>query len=211
MAGKVVILSAPSGSGKTTLARYLLSVEKLNFKFSVSATTRKKRDHEINGKDYFFFSLDEFKNSIENQDFIEYEKVYENIYYGTLMSEVNNLIVNHNIVFDVDVLGALSLKKYFKSRAISIFIKPPSIDVLEKRLIDRKKNDPSEIKERIRKAEIDMKKEADFDTVIINEDLDVAKQDLIDKVEKFLKRKLDYFLAPLILFILGMTKLHHIF
>ena len=187
MAGKVVILSAPSGSGKTTLARYLLSVEKLNFKFSVSATTRKKRDHEINGKDYFFFSPEEFKNSIENQDFIEYEKVYENMYYGTLKSKVNNLIVNHNIVFDVDVSGALSLKKYFKSLAISIFIKPPSIDVLEKRLIDRKKNDLSEIKERVRKAEIEMKKEDDFDIVIINEDLDVAKQELIDKVEEFLK------------------------
>ena len=187
MAGKVVILSAPSGSGKTTLARHLLSVEKLNFKFSVSATTRKKRDHEINGKDYFFFSLDEFKNSIENQDFIEYEKVYENMYYGTLKSEINNLILNHNIVFDVDVLGALSLKKYFKSLAISIFIKPPSIDVLEKRLLDRKKNNPAEIKERVRKAKIELKKETDFDAVIINEDLDVAKQELIDKVEKFLK------------------------
>ena len=192
MAGKVVILSAPSGSGKTTLARYLLSVEKLNFKFSVSATTRKKRDHEINGKDYFFYSPEEFKNSIENQDFIEYERVYENMYYGTLKSEVNNLIVNHNVVFDVDVLGALSLKKYFKSLAISIFIKPPSIDVLEKRLIDRKKNVPSEIKERISKAEIEMKTEADFDIVIINEDLDVAKQELIDKVEEFLKWKLVY-------------------
>ena len=90
MVGKVVILSAPSGSGKTTLARHLISVQKLNFKFSVSATTRKKRDHEINGKDYFFFSTEEFKNSIENQDFIEYEKVYENIYYGTLKTEVNN-------------------------------------------------------------------------------------------------------------------------
>ena len=187
MAGKVVILSAPSGSGKTTLARHLLSIEKLNFKFSVSATTRKKRDHEINGKDYFFFSQEEFKNSIDNQDFIEYEKVYEDMYYGTLKSEVNNLIVNHNIVFDVDVIGALSLKKYFKSLSISIFIKPPSIDILEKRLIDREKNDPSEIKERVRKAEIEMKKEADFDKVIINEDLDVAKQELIDKVERFLK------------------------
>ena len=187
MAGKVVILSAPSGSGKTTLARHLLSVEKLNFKFSVSATTRKKRNHEINGKDYFFFSLEEFKNSIENQDFIEYEKVYENMYYGTLKSEINNLILNHNIVFDVDVLGALSLKKYFKSLAISIFIKPPSIDVLEKRLIDRKKNNPAEIKERVRKAKIELKKETDFDAVIINEDLDVAKQELIDKVEEFLK------------------------
>ena len=187
MAGKVVILSAPSGSGKTTLARHLLSVEKLNFKFSVSATTRKKRDHEINGKDYFFFSQEEFKNSIENQDFIEYEKVYENMYYGTLKSEINNLIVNHNIVFDVDVLGALSLKKYFKSLSISIFIKPPSIDILEKRLIDREKNDPSEIKERVGKAEIEMKKEADFDSVITNEDLDVAKQELVDKVERFLK------------------------
>ncbi|RCL69670.1 MAG: guanylate kinase [Cryomorphaceae bacterium] len=187
MAGKVVILSAPSGSGKTTLARHLLSIEKLNFKFSVSATTRKKRDHEINGKDYFFFSQEEFKNSIDNQDFIEYEKVYEDMYYGTLKSEVNNLIVNHNIVFDVDVIGALSLKKYFKSLSISIFIKPPSIDILEKRLIDREKNDPSEIKERVGKAEIEMKKEADFDSVIINEDLDVAKQELIDKVERFLK------------------------
>ena len=157
MAGKVVILSAPSGSGKTTLARHLISVQKLNFKFSVSATTRKKRDHEINGKDYFFFSLDEFKNSIENQDFIEYEKVYENMYYGTLKSEVNNLIVNHNIVFDVDVLGALSLKKYFKSLAISIFIKPPSIDVLEKRLIERweKFNLPKEeIKEKVYKNDL---------------------------------------------------------
>ncbi len=187
MAGKVVILSAPSGSGKTTLARHLLSIEKLNFKFSVSATTRKKRDHEINGKDYFFFSQEEFKNSIDNQDFIEYEKVYEDMYYGTLKSEVNNLIVNHNIVFDVDVIGALSLKKYFKSLSISIFIKPPSIDILEKRLIDREKNDHSEIKERVGKAEIEMKKEADFDSVIINEDLDVAKQELIDKVERFLK------------------------
>ncbi len=187
MAGKVVILSAPSASGKTTLARHLLSIEKLNFKFSVSATTRKKRDHEINGKDYFFFSQEEFKNSIDNQDFIEYEKVYEDMYYGTLKSEVNNLIVNHNIVFDVDVIGALSLKKYFKSLSISIFIKPPSIDILEKRLIDREKNDPSEIKERVGKAEIEMKKEADFDSVIINEDLDVAKQELIDKVERFLK------------------------
>jgi len=187
MAGKVVILSAPSGSGKTTLARHLLSVEKLNFKFSVSATTRKKRDHEINGKDYFFFSQEEFKNGIQNQDFIEYEKVYENMYYGTLKSEINNLILNHNIVFDVDVLGALSLKKYFKSLAISIFIKPPSVDVLEKRLIDRKNNDPAEIKERVRKAKIELKKETDFDAVIINEDLDVAKQELIDKVEEFLK------------------------
>ena len=180
-------MSAPSGSGKTTLARHLLSVEKLNFKFSVSATTRKKEIMKLMERIIFFLSPDEFKNSIENQDFIEYEKVYENMYYGTLKSEVNNLIVNHNIVFDVDVLGALSLKKYFKSLAISIFIKPPSVDVLEKRLIDREKNDPIEIKERIRKAEIEMKKEADFDTVIINEDLDVAKQELIDKVEKFLK------------------------
>ena len=126
-------------------------MKKLIFVFDNLSTKRKKRDHEINVKDYFFFSPDEFKNSIENQDFIEYEKVYENMYYGTLKSEVNNLIVNHNIVFDVDVLGALSLKKYFKSLAISIFIKPPSIDILEKRLIDRKKNDPIEIKERIKK------------------------------------------------------------
>ena len=187
MPGKVVILSAPSGSGKTTLARHLVSLEKLNFKFSVSATTREKRDGEINGKDYFFFSNEEFNNAIENQEFIEYEKVYENIFYGTLKSEIDKLILNYNIVFDVDVLGALSLKKYFKDLATSIFIKPPSIDILKKRLTDRNKNSNQEIKERVKKAEIEMKKENEFDTTIINLDLEIAKEELINKVEKFLK------------------------
>ena len=138
MAGKVVILSAPSGSGKTTLARHLLSVEKLNFKFSVSATTRKKRDHEINGKDYFFFSQDEFKNSIENQDFIEYEKVYENMYYGTLKSEVNRIWNNGNhVIFDIDVFGGLKIKNKFPKETIAIFVQPPDLKTLEKRLRKR--------------------------------------------------------------------------
>jgi len=124
MAGKVVILCAPSGSGKTTLAKYLLSKKKLNLKFSISATTRNIRDNEKDGVDYHFISLESFKNKIDNNSFIEYEKVYDEIYYGTLKSEVEKLIQNHNLIFDVDVIGAISLKKYFSKKSISIFINP---------------------------------------------------------------------------------------
>ena len=186
MLGKVIILCAPSGSGKTTLAKYLLSNALLNLKFSVSSTTRKKRDGEIDGKDYHFLSLDEFKNKIDNDEFVEYEQVYEDTFYGTLKSEVNSLIKNNNIIFDVDVVGAESLKNYFKDRSLSIFIAPPSIEELENRLISRAKNNKEEINERINKAKEEINKKDSFDAVLINDDLNKAKNNLSKIVSDFL-------------------------
>ena len=186
MSGKVVILCAPSGSGKTTLAKHLLSIKKLNLKFSVSSTTRKKRVNEEDGIDYHFISIESFKNKIDNDSFIEYEKVYDNIFYGTLKSEVEKLIKNHNIIFDVDVIGAISLKKYFSKKSISIFINPGSIEVLENRLIKRGKDSKTSLKERLSKARNEMDMIDNFDTSIINDDLDYAKRDIFKTVDIYL-------------------------
>jgi len=186
MLGKVIILCAPSGSGKTTLAKHLLSNELFNLKFSVSSTTRKKREGEIDGKDYHFLSLNEFKNKIDNDEFIEYEQVYEDTFYGTLKSEVNSLIKNNNIIFDVDVVGAESLKNYFKDKSLSIFIAPPSFEELENRLISRAKNNKEEINQRINKAKEEMNKKDSFDTILINDDLNNAKNNLSKIVSDFL-------------------------
>lgn len=186
MLGKVIILCAPSGSGKTTLAKHLLSNELFNLKFSVSSTTRKKREGEIDGKDYHFLSLNEFKNKIDNDEFIEYEQVYEDTLYGTLKSEVNSLIENNNIIFDVDVVGAESLKNYFKYKSLSIFIAPPSFEELENRLISRAKNNKEEINQRINKAKEEMNKKDSFDTILINDDLNKAKNNLSKIVSDFL-------------------------
>ncbi len=186
MLGKVIILCAPSGSGKTTLAKHLLSNELFNLKFSVSTTTRKKREGEIDGKDYHFLSLNEFKNKIDNDEFIEYEQVYEDTFYGTLKSEVNSLIENNNIIFDVDVVGAESLKNYFGDKSLSVFIAPPSIEELENRLISRAKNNKEEINQRINKAKEEMNKKDSFDTILINDDLNKAKNNLSKIVSDFL-------------------------
>ena len=186
MSGKVIILCAPSGSGKTTLVKHLLSNELFNLKFSVSSTTRRKRDGEIAGNDYHFLSLNEFKNKIDNDEFIEFEQVYEDTFYGTLKSEVNSLIENNNIIFDVDVVGAESLKNYFGDKSLSIFIAPPSIKELENRLISRAKNNKEEINQRINKAKEEMNKKNSFDTVLINDDLNKAKNNLSKIVSDFL-------------------------
>ena len=186
MKGKAIILCAPSGSGKTTLAKHLLSNELFNLKFSVSSTTRKKRDGEIDGKDYNFLSLNEFKSKIDNDEFIEYEQVYEDTFYGTLKSEVNSLIESNNIIFDVDVVGAESLKNYFGDKSLSIFIVPPSIEELENRLIFRAKNNKEEINQRISKAKEEMIRKDSFDSVLINDDLNKAKNNLSKIVSNFL-------------------------
>ena len=186
MLGKVIILCAPSGSGKTTLVKHLLSNELFNLKFSVSSTTRRKRDGEIDGDDYHFLSLNEFKNKIDNDEFIEFEQVYEDTFYGTLKSEVNSLIEINNIIFDVDVVGAQSLKNYFEDKSLSIFIAPPSIKELENRLISRAKNNKEEINQRINKAKEEMNKKNSFDTVLINNDLNKAKNNLSKIVSDFL-------------------------
>ena len=185
MSGKAIILCAPSGSGKTTLAKFLLSNKDLNLKFSVSATTREIRKNETNYIDYNFLDVKTFKNKISNGEFIEFEEVYTDIFYGTLKSEVKKMIKNHNLIFDVDVVGATSLKKYFSKNSISIFINPPSIGELEKRLIDRGMKFDI-IKERIAKAKYEISMEDKFDFSIINDDLDLAKKEILDLVKTFL-------------------------
>tara|TARA_B100001029_G_C15030547_1_gene436642 strand:+ start:123 stop:689 length:567 start_codon:yes stop_codon:yes gene_type:complete len=186
MYGKVIVLCAPSGSGKTTLAKHLLDQEDFNLKFSISATTRQKRENESHGLDYHFMSLKDFTKKINNNDFIEYEKVYEDIYYGTLKSEIDKLIKNHNIIFDVDVLGAISLKKYFLDKALTIFINPPSIKELESRLIQRGLNSVDDLKERINKAKKEIEMKSSFDYSITNDNLERAKYEIIKKVKDFL-------------------------
>lgn len=136
--GKCVILCAPSGSGKTSIAKFLLQKPELNLEFSVSATTREKRPGEIDGKDYYFLTVEEFKQKIENDEFIEWEEVYEGVYYGTLKSEIERIWKDgKNVLFDVDVEGGISLTKYFGEKALAIFIQPPSIEELKKRLRKR--------------------------------------------------------------------------
>ena len=184
--GKVIVLCAPSGSGKTTLAKHILAKEDFNLKFSISVTTRKKRKNEIDGLDYHFISVKDFTKKINHKEFIEYEKVYEEIYYGTLKSEIDKLIKNHNIIFDVDVVGAISLKKYFLDKALTIFINPPSIEELEKRLIERGLNSKDDLKERINKAKKEIEMKSSFDYSITNDNLERAKYEIIKKVKDFL-------------------------
>ena len=186
MSGKAIILCAPSGSGKTTLAKFLLSNEKLNLKFSVSATTRKMRSNEQDGIDYNFLEIINFKNKINNGEFIEHEEVYKNVFYGTLKSDVKKLLQNHNLIFDVDVVGAISLKKYFFDKALTIFINPPSLKVLEDRLTQRGLNSQDDLQERINKAKKEIKMKSTFDYSITNDDLEKAKLNIFEKVQGFL-------------------------
>ena len=186
--GKVIVLCAPSGSGKTTLTKHLLDQKIFNLQFSISATTRQKRENENDKIDYHFLSLDEFKAKIDNNEFIELEKVYEDVYYGTLKSEVDKLIKKYNIIFDVDVIGAVSLKKYFLDKALTIFINPPSIEELEKRLIERGLNSKDDLKERIKKAKKEIEMKSSFDYSITNDDLDMAKSEIIEIVKGFLNK-----------------------
>ena len=187
MAGKVIILCAPSGSGKTTLAKHLLNQEMFNLRFSTSATTRKKRENETNGIDYHFITIKEFENKISQGEFIEYEKVYDDVFYGTLKSEIKELIKNYNIIFDVDVIGALSLKKYFTEQAITIFINPPSLEELRKRLIERGLNSKDDLEERLNKAKKEIEMKSTFDYSITNDDLDRAKSEISEIFVDFQK------------------------
>jgi len=189
--GKLVIFSAPSGAGKTTIVKHLLS-RNLNFGFSISATTRKPRGAEQNGKDYYFLSVEEFKNKIENEEFLEWEEVYPGCFYGTLKSEVDRICKNgQNILFDVDVIGGSNIKKYYKEKALAVFIQPPSIRELENRLLGRSTDCPEVIKERISKAEQEMTYADLFDIIIINDQLEVALQEAEETVNKFLERSSD--------------------
>jgi len=184
--GKLIIFSAPSGAGKSTIINYLLGKD-LNLAFSISATSRAPRGNEQHGKEYFFLSPEEFKKHIEANDFLEYEEVYQNRFYGTLKEQVEKqLAEGQNIIFDVDVVGGCNIKKVYGNRALSIFIQPPSLEELEKRLINRNTDSPEVIKSRIAKAEFEMGYAEKFDKIIINDDLEKAQEEALDAIKNFL-------------------------
>lgn len=187
MEGKIVIFSAPSGTGKTTLVQWLMA-QGLNLGFSVSATSRPPRNTEKNGKDYFFLSPDEFRKKIEEKAFLEWEEVYTDKFYGTLKSEVDRMLENgKNVLLDIDVKGALNIKNIYGEKAMSVFIKPPSIEALRVRLEIRGTDSKEIIEERIKKAAYELTFAEHFDTVIVNDVLENAKKECYDKVASFLK------------------------
>ena len=185
--GKAVIISAPSGAGKTTLVNKLLEAN-LSLLFSISACSRAPRDGEEDKKDYYFLSVEEFKEKINAQDFVEWEEVYKGNLYGTLKKEIERIWKEKkHVVFDVDVVGGISLKEYFKGNSISIFIKPPSMEVLSERLKKRNADDRKAIKNRIEKSFEEMKSIDKFDKIIVNDELSISTKKIIKIVEKFLK------------------------
>jgi guanylate kinase len=186
MARKLVIISAPSGSGKTTIVKHLLD-NGLNLSFSVSATTRSVRGNEKDGVDYFFLSVPEFRKRIENSEFVEWEEVYKDLFYGTLKCELERIWAEgKNVLFDVDVEGGITLKKKFGTDAIAIFVMPPSVAELENRLVKRGTDTPEKIRVRVEKAEDELRLANQFDTVIVNHQLDKAKEETFKIVSSFL-------------------------
>jgi guanylate kinase len=187
MKGKFIIVSAPSGAGKTTIVRRLLEAG-LNLEFSVSATSRLPRENEINGKDYFFISAEEFKEKIRNGDLLEWQEVYEDHFYGTLRTEVEKIWSNnHHVLFDLDVQGGIHLKNLFSEITLSIFIMSPSLDELEKRLRLRSTDTEENIRKRLEKAASEITFSGKFDRIIINDDLEKAVNETIQAVSQFLK------------------------
>lgn len=183
--GKLIIFSAPSGSGKSTLLRHILSCG-FNLEFSISATSRAPRGVEIHGVEYYFLSADEFRSRIEKDEFLEYEEVYPNCFYGTLRSEVERIRADKNVIFDVDVVGGLNIKKQYQDDALAIFIAPPSIEVLQQRLIARGTDAADMIKKRVEKADYEMSFAPQFDVVIVNNDLQKAQQEAEAIIRDFL-------------------------
>lgn len=186
--GKVIIFSAPSGSGKSTIINYLMQHE-LNLHFSISATSRAPRGTEQNGVEYFFLTPEEFKQRIANDEFLEYEEVYENRFYGTLKAQVDaQLGKGENVVCDVDVLGAQKIKRYYGDKALSLFIQPPSIEALRERLVKRATDAPDVIENRIARAEFELSFAKNFDNIVVNDDLTTAQQEALAIIENFLKK-----------------------
>lgn len=185
--GKLIIVSAPSGAGKTTLVRYLLeSIDELEF--SVSCATRKPRPNEKNGVDYYFITADEFRKKIENSEFAEWEEVYTDSYYGTLKSEIERITSKGNsVIFDIDVVGGVNLKKLYPKNSLSIFIMPPSIEELENRLRDRKTESEEKLRQRVEKATGELRMSSEFDCIILNDRLKESKIDIMKTVRNFLE------------------------
>ncbi|MBQ4440508.1 MAG: guanylate kinase [Bacteroidales bacterium] len=189
MQGKVIIVSAPSGAGKTSIVRHLLE-QVPDLKFSISATTRPKRDYEIDGKDYYFLTPEQFKERLANDEFLEWQEVYTDQFYGSLKSEVERIWSNGQaVIFDVDVLGGLNIKKFYGDEALSVFIEPPTMDELENRLKNRGTENDASLKKRLAKAEYELSFARQFDKIVLNDDLKTAQQEMIDLVRDFLEEK----------------------
>lgn len=185
--GKLIVFSAPSGSGKTTIVRHLLTQEVLNLEFSISATSREKRGTEEHAKDYYFLSASDFKTHIKNDDFLEWEEVYRDNFYGTLKTEVERIwALGKNVIFDIDVSGGLRIKRKFPDQTLAIFVKPPSIDALKIRLKKRKTESEDKINMRVAKASAELATAPLFDTIIVNDTLEHALTEAEQKVSTFI-------------------------
>jgi guanylate kinase len=189
--GKLIVFSAPSGSGKTTIVKYLLQQKELSLGFSISATSRPIRGNEIDGKDYYFISAKTFKKHIAQNDFVEFEEVYSDNFYGTLKSEVERIWASgKHVIFDIDVVGGLNIKKQYPDKTLAIFVQPPSVAVMEQRLRNRNTETEAKIKERVAKAEKELAYAKSFDTVLINDDLSKAQKEAYNLVKQFIENKL---------------------
>ena len=187
--GKLIVFSAPSGSGKTTSVRHLLGLPELNLDFSISATSREARGEEVHGTDYYFISLEEFKKHIKAHDFLEWEEVYRDNFYGTLNSEIERIwSQGKNVIFDIDVAGGLRIKSKYPQETLAVFVKPPSIDELKIRLKKRSTESDDKINMRIAKASVELATAPQFDKIIKNYDLDVAKKEAYELVKDFIKK-----------------------
>lgn len=186
MENKVIILSAPSGCGKTTILKALMA-RQLPLEFSVSATSRQKREGEKDGRDYYFFTPEQFMEKVDAGEFLEWNEVYAGQYYGTLLSEVDRIAGNgHHVIFDVDVKGGLSIKERFGDRALAVFVMPPSIEVLRQRLLSRGTETPESVEKRLQRADYEISFSKQFDYVLVNDDLDTAIREAYNLVSGFL-------------------------
>ena len=188
MSGKLIIFSAPSGAGKSTIVHHILTCG-FNMEFSVSATSRAPRGNEVDGVDYYYLTPEEFRAKIRKNEFLEYEEVYPDSFYGTLRSEVDRITgEGKNVVFDIDVLGGINIKKQYDEQALALFVAPPSIEVLHQRLVGRGTDTPEMIAKRIGKAEFELSFAPQFDRVVVNDDLDKAKKEAEQLIRQFLSK-----------------------
>lgn len=189
--GKLIVFSAPSGSGKTTIVRHLLNQENLNLEFSISATSRKPRGDEKHGEDYYFIDLKDFKQHIKDNNFLEWEEVYRDNFYGTLKEEVERIwALGKNVIFDIDVVGGLRIKKKFPEKTLAVFVKPPSVDELKIRLKKRKTESDEKINMRIAKASVEMATAPQFDFIIENDTLEVALKEAENLVATHIQKSI---------------------